>query len=234
VGRVGVLALVVAAAAVAALAALAATQSAKQLRAAMLAAASSRHSVHYVSFGTSAGHTIQMVADVGRGRGIQRITFKSNGKSGPATVLVVRRSAYIRGNDFTMRSFFGFTPAQAARYAGKWISVPATSGAYSGLAADATFASFLSDLLPSRHLAVVRATVAGKTSVGLRGTVLQGGEKLVETVYAPAHGAPLPFESKAVAPGHPGTSVTRMSRWNEPVQLAAPAHAVPISTVLGG
>lgn len=233
-GRVGVLALVVAAAVVAAVAALAASQSPKQLRAAMLAAAGSKHSVHYVSSGTSAGHTIRMVADVGRGRGIQRITFTSNGKSGPATVLVVRRLAYIRGNDFTMRSFFGFTPAQTARYAGKWISIPATSSAYSGLAADATFASFLSDLLPRRHLAVVRATVAGKKSVGLRGTVLQGGEKLVETVYAPAHGTPLPFESKAVAPGHPGTSVTRMSRWNEAVQLAAPAHAVPISMVLGG
>jgi hypothetical protein len=234
VGRVGVLALVVAAAAVAVAAALAATQSPKQLREAMLAAAGSKHSLHYVSSGTSSGHTLRMVADVGRGRGIQRITFKSNGKSGPATVLVVRRTAYIRGNEFTMRSFFGFTPAQAAQYAGKWVSIPATSSAYSGVAADATFASFLSDLLPRRQLAVVRATVAGKKSVGLRGSVVQGGEKLVETVYAPAHGTPLPFASKAVAPGHPGTSVTRMSRWNEPVHLTAPAHAVPISTVLGG
>jgi hypothetical protein len=234
VGRVGVLALVVAAAAVAAAATLAATQSPKQLRAAMLAAAGSKHSLHYVSSGTSSGHTIRMVADVGRGRGIQRITFTSRGKSGPAAVLVVGRSAYIRGNDFTMRSFFGFTQAQSAQYAGKWISIPATSSAYSAVAADATFASFLSDLLPRRHLAVVRATVAGKKSVGLRGTVVQLGGKLVETVYAPAHGTPLPFETKAVAPGHPGTNVARMSRWNEPLHLTAPAHAVPISTVVGG
>jgi hypothetical protein len=148
-------------------------------------------------------------------------------------VLVVGRSAYIRGNAFTLHMFFPLTQAQAKRYAGKWISIPPTSPAFSAVAADATFASFLSDLLPSKHLALVRATIAGKKSVGVRGTVRQGGLKLVETVYGPATGTPLPFEEKAVLSGHPGTSLARMSRWNEPVHVAAPAHAVPLSTVLG-
>ncbi len=128
----------------------------------MLKAAGSRSSVHYLSSGTASGHTIQIVGDVGKGRGIQRITFKSHGQSGPATVFVVSRTAYIRGNTFTMRNFFGFTQTESAKYAGKWISIPATSSAYSGVAADATFASFLSDLLPSKHLALVTATVAGE------------------------------------------------------------------------
>jgi hypothetical protein len=43
----------------------------------------------------------------------------------------------------------------------------------------------------------------------------------------------LPFEEKAVAARVRGTSVTRMSRWNEPVKVQAPAHSVPISTVVG-
>jgi hypothetical protein len=224
--------LVAAAAAVAASVALAA-RSPKQWRKAMLAAASARHSVHYVSMSSASGHAIRMVADVGRGRGIQRITFTSHGHSGPATILIAGHSAYIRGNAFTMRNFFGFPAEKAKQYAGKWISIPSTSSGYPALAADATFASFLADLFPTKHLALVRATIGGKKSVGVRGTARQGGVKLVATVYAPATGAPLPFEVKAVPAAKPGTALTRMSRWNEPVPVTAPANAVPISTVVG-
>jgi hypothetical protein len=233
VGRIGVLVLVVAVAVVTAAVALAANRSPKQLRAAMLKAASARHSVHYVSTSSAAGHFIRIVADVGPGRGIQRLTVKSGGHSGPATVRIVGGSGYIRGNAFTLHNYFPFTQAQAKRYAGEWISIPSTSGAYAPVAADATFASFVGDLLPSRHLRVVRATIAGKRSVGLRGTVRQAGLELTETVYAPARGTPLPFQEKAVAARVRGTSVARMSRWNEPVHVAAPANAVPISTVVG-
>lgn len=199
----------------------------------MLAAASARHTVHYVSTSSASGHSILMVADVGKGRGIQRITFSSHGHSGPATILIAGHTAYIKGNAFTMRNFFGFPQAKAKQYAGKWISIPSTSSGYSALAADATFASFLADLLPTTHLTLVQATIDGKKSVGVRGTARQGGVKLVATVYAPARGTPLPFEEKAVPVGHAGTSLVRMSRWNELVRVSAPANAVPISTVVG-
>ena len=221
-----------AAAAVAASVALAA-RSPQQWRAAMLAAASARHSVHYVSTSSASGHSIRMVADVGKGRGIQRITFTSHGHSGPAAILIAGRTAYIKGNVFTMRNFFGFPQAKAKQYSGKWISIPSTSSGYSAIAADATFASFLADLLPAKHLTLVRATIAGKKSVGVRGTARQGGVKLMATVYAPARGTPLPFEVKAAPAGGSGTSLARMSRWNEPVRVTAPANAVPISTVVG-
>lgn len=230
--RIGVLVLVVLTAALTASVALAA-RSPKQVRAAMLAAASARHSVHYVSTSSAAGHSIRIVSDVGPGRGIQRITVKSGGHSGPATVLVAGGSAYIRGNAFTLHNYFPFTQSQAQHYAGQWISIPSTSGAYAAVAADATFSSFVSDLLPSQHLVVVRATIAGRKSLGLRGSLKQAGLKLTETVYAPAAGAPLPFEEKAVAARVQGTSLTRMSRWNEQVNVPVPANAVPISTVLG-
>ena len=225
--------LVVAAAVGTAAVALAATPSPKQLRAAMLRAASARHSVHYVSTSSAASRFIRIVADVGHGQGIQQITVKAGAHSGPATVRIVGGSGYIRGNAFTLHNYFPFSQAQAKRYAGQWISIPSTSGAYAVVAADATFASFVGDLLPSRHLQVVRATIAGKRSLGLRGAVSQAGLELTETVYAPARGTPLPFEEKAGAARIRGTSVARMSRWNEQVHVAAPANAVPISTVVG-
>lgn len=231
-GRAVVLVLFVAVAAVAAAAALAA-RSPQEWRAAMHSAAAAKHSVHYVSTSSEPGGALRMVADVGQGRGIQRITVTTAGQSGPATVLVVGRSAYIRGNTFTLHNYFALSQAQATRYAGKWISVPSRLRAFSAVAADGTFESFLSDLLPTKNLALVRTTIAGRKSVGLRGTVLQGGVKVVETVYAPAGGTPLPSEEKIAPAGKPGTGEVRMSRWNEAVHLTAPAHAVPISTVLG-
>lgn len=223
--------LVVAATAVSASVAFAA-RSPKQLRAAMLVAASAHHSVHYVSMTTAAGHSIKIVSDVGPGRGIQRITVTKGTESGPATVLLVPGSAYIKGNAFTLQNFFPFTQAQATRYAGQWISIPPSSGAYASVATDATYPSFVGDMVPGKHLAVVRARIAGRRAVGLRGTVRQGNLTIVETVYAPASGKPLPFEEKAVAKGVPGTSLVRISRWNEPVHVTAPPNAVPIATVV--
>lgn len=231
-GRVGVLVLVVAAAAVATAVAFAA-RSPQQWRTAMLRAASAKHSVHYVSASSLPGQAIRIVGDVAQGRGIQRTTVTKHGHTGPATVLVIGRTAYIRGNAFTLHNYFPLTQAQASRYAGKWISIPSTSGAYAPVAADATFGSFVSDLLPSKNLSLVRATIAGKKSVGVRGTVRQGGVSLIETVYAPATGTPLPFRETATFAGHhAGTNLSTIGRWNEPVHLAAPAHAVPIATVI--
>ena len=230
--RIGVLVLVLATAALTAAVALAA-QSPKQLRAAMFAAASARHSVHYVSTTSAPGRTIRIVGDVGPKLGSQRITLKLGGHSGQAAVLVVGGSAYIRGNAFTLQNFFPFTQAQATKYAGQWISIPSTSGAYSAVSADATFSSFLADLLPTTDLSLVRAKVAGKSAVGLRGMIRQAGTKLVETVYAPASGTPLPFSEKAVVNGSKGAGVTRISRWNEAVHITAPPNAVPITTVVG-
>jgi len=226
--------LVVAAAAVLATGIALAAQSPQQWRAAMLHAASSRHSAHYVSASSEPGQAIRLVSDVGPGRGIQRITLTKHGRSGPATVLIVPHSAYIRGNAFTLHNYFPLTSAQARKYAGKWISIPPSSPAYSAVAADATFRSFVADLLPSKHLSLVRATIAGRKAVGLRGAVRQQGQKLVETVYAPATGEPLPFLEKATIVGRPGTNTAHISRWNEPVHVTAPAHSIPISAVLGG
>jgi hypothetical protein len=232
VSRLGVLALVVVFAAVSAAVALA-TQSPRQVRAGMLAAASAHHSVRYVSTTTAPGRTIRIVGDAGPKLGSQQIRLKLGNHSGNGTVLVVGGSAYIRGNVFTLANFFPFTQAQATKYAGQWISIPSTSGAYSAVSADTTFSSFLADLLPGTHLSVVRDKVAGRSALGLRGVIRQAGARLVETVYAPASGTPLPFAEKAIVVGSRGAGSTRMSRWNEAVHVTAPANAVPITTVVG-
>ena len=63
--RIGVLVLVAATAAFAASAARYGTVAQTQVRASMLAAASAKHSVHYVSTSSAKGHFIKIVGDVG-------------------------------------------------------------------------------------------------------------------------------------------------------------------------
>ncbi len=78
-------------------------------------------------------------------------------------MLVVGGTAYIHGNAFALQNFFRFTAAQASQYAGKWIAIPATSGAYGDVAADVTFASFLSDLRAGAWGSCVRRSPAGES-----------------------------------------------------------------------
>jgi hypothetical protein len=230
VARIAALICVGGAAAAAAAVALAA-QSPKAVRSAIFAAARGEHSVHYVSRSSGSGSTA-VVADVGATRGIQRITFRKGGASGRATVLVVSRTAYILGDAFSLRGFFGFSASQAKRYKNQWITIPHTSPAFGTVAAAVTLGSFLTEVYPQANLARVRGSVDGRQVVGVRGVSRHEGERVVETVYARAKGAPLPVEEKETgSAGFHG--LTRVGPWNRPVRVQAPGHAVPASLVLG-
>lgn len=228
--RIAALALVLALAAALSAVALAG-QSPTALRSAIQRAVDARHSVHYVSQNEGAGRSLLLICDVGRGIGVQRIALVA-GKAGSGTLLVVHRTAYIRGDAFTLQAFFGLKKAQATRYAGKWISIPHSDKLYAPTAADATFESFTGDLLPKGGLSVVKSTVGGKKVLGLRGTAKQQGITFRETVYVPDRGLPLPVHETATSKVPVGEqSQVAMSHWNEELHVKAPAHAVPISKV---
>lgn len=227
--RLSVVPLVLAAAVATAAAALAA-QSPQARLAAIRKAVYAAHSVHYVSRSAGVGHTVRMVSDVGAGEGIQRIAVSFKGRSGHGDVLIVKRTAYLRGDAYTLQNYFGFTQAQASRYAGKWISIPHSRRGYATVAADATFASYASGLFPRTKLSLVRSG----SELGVRGEQRQLGSVVLETLMAPSHGNPLPTRATYTFPGHPGTGLTTMSRWNEPLRLTTPSHAVPVSKVVGG
>src|SRR5262245_16829327 len=96
------------------------------LLAAMLAAVHAQHSVHYVSAAASNGTKIEIIGGVGRTQGIQRITFTQGGMTGHATVIVADRTAYVRGDAFTLHSFLGIASENAANVAGRWVRIPHT------------------------------------------------------------------------------------------------------------
>jgi hypothetical protein len=223
-----------AAAAVAAGAAVAAahaTTSPTALRDAIFAAARAQRSLHYVARPRGPGGAATIVADVAAASGVQRIAFRQGSEAGRATVRVVRRTAYIRGDAFTLRGFFGFSASQARRYAGVWISIGHRSRAYPAVAAAVTSGSFLAEIYPQADLVRVFGSFAGRRLVGVRGSARHEGAQLVETVYARPAGTPLPVLERERGPaGY--RAVTEIGPWNRPLRVRAPAHAVPFSRVV--
>ena len=208
-----------------------AVQSPSRLQASILAAAAAKKSVHYVvtNHATTSG---RMVCDVARDRGIQRITFTKGGATGHVTVLVVDRTAYIRGDAFALHAYMGFTSAQASQYHGRWIAIPHGFPSYATVAAGVTLASVVHELkMSGSSLVRVAGKLGGDAVIGVRRTGTVSGLQTIETLYAQAHGAPLPVEQTQVAPAKGYRDTTTLSRWNEPVRVVPPANAVPISIV---
>jgi len=226
VKRVGILLLVVAAAGAAGAAALA-SQSPKAVRASILAAAGTRHSVHYVAVSIGKART-NMDADVGADRGIQRITFTKSGRTGHVTVIVVGKTAYVRGDAFTLHNYMEFTKAQSARYAKHWVSIPSPQNA--AVVQAVTFPSFLKQLRTPklRAVRVLRGKIAGEKVVGVRSTGKVHGVRFVSTLLAQQGPLRLPVQEEDAAAAKAFRSFVMMTRWNEHVAVHAPAHAVPV------
>jgi hypothetical protein len=204
-----------------------AAQSPKSLRASIFDAARAERSVHYVTQ-TSGSGSVTIVADAGRTRGIQRITYAKGGQSGHVTVIVANGTAYVRGDEFTLHGFLGFPQAQAARYANVWIRVPHQSHLYAAVAAAVTLPSFLAEIYPRTGLARVNRRVNGVALVGVRGFTKHQGIPFVEGVYARAGAKPLPVVEVEATPGAGFRSSTAIDRWDEQLRINIPQHAVPI------
>jgi hypothetical protein len=67
----------------------------------------------------------------------------------------------------------------------------------------------------------------------VRGTSGTGKKKLIQALATKAGGKRLPFEEDEFAAGESYISRTVLSKWNEPVQVQAPASSTPIATVRG-
>jgi hypothetical protein len=141
--------------------------------------------------------------------------------------MVVKSTAYVRGDAFALRAYMHLPKSFASHHAGQWISIPHTSPIYRLATIDVTFKAFIDDSVPRHRLSVVRGTAAGKRLRGLRGRA--PGRSGTLTVFVPLSGPTLPVAGRHVVRGaYPVTSRVRISDWNEPVRVKAPAHAVPL------
>jgi hypothetical protein len=215
-------------AAAACAAAAVAAQSPTAVRNSIFAAANAQRSVHYVSYSKGRGK-VAIVGDAWRTSGIQRIRYSYGHQSGHAKIVVANNTAYVHGDGLTLRSFIGFTKAQSARYANRWVRVPRQSHLYASIAEAVTLPSLLAEIYPKRNLERVSRTANGLPLVGVRGTTRHHGLPFIEAVYARGDGTPLPLTELEIAPTVGFRSSTALGRWNEKLRIAIPRHAVTIA-----
>jgi hypothetical protein len=196
----------------------------------ILGVARSQRSVHYVSAARVGASRVSQVGDAGVSQGIQRITFRTGNKTGHVTVIVSAGTAYVRGDALSLVNYMGFNATAAARYAGVWVLIPHSDRDYATVAYAVTLSSTIAGLTPSGPLVSVPATkVAGQQVLGVRGkTPSPPGGPGIATLYARANGSPLPVE-EVIDQGNLRGTITLVN-WNQPVHVATPTHAVPIST----
>ena len=200
-------------------------QPAKQILAEAVAAARAAGTLHFDST-TRQGPVSAVYSDDSATRvGRQVITISGGGR---ATVLVVGKAAYIRGNAAALAGFFGLPGATAARLASRWIVMRPRDPGYQQIVAGVTTGSVLTEATPVGPLAKTEpTTVDGQSVIGVRGRVaasvgLPAGA--TDTVYIAATGRPLLVSCQEAA-GNARLSVV-FSRWGQAVHVAAPRHAV--------
>lgn len=209
-----------------------AAQSPRQVRASIVGAAKAQHSVHYVSKEVVGSSLTTLTGDVKAAHGIQHVKIHLGKQTGHLTILVLGQTAYLRGDALGLE-IQGLTKVQAAKYDGRWISIPKGDKLYGPTAEDVTLGSVIEIITPHGRLSVAFKKAHGRRVVAVAGVSGKGKKKQIHVLLAPAHGKRLPLEEDEVAPGQESISRTVLSQWNEPVQVHAPASSTPISIVRG-
>lgn len=204
-----------------------ASESPGQVLSSSLAAARAQRSVHYVSISSAPTARLRIVGDAALDRGIQRITFDKAGRSGHATVLVVRNTAYVRGDAFVLADYMGFPGADARRYAGRWLEVPPTAAWYPVVSASVRLRSAIDELKLPAPLVVLPGSVRnGQRVIGVRSTSMVSGRSVTMTLYVQSSGPRLPVALVGRAGGNRYSAT--LGNWNRPVRVTAPGSATPM------
>lgn len=191
------------------------------------AAATAAGSVHFSSATHDGASSIVFSDDSAASGGRQDITMSGGGQM---TVLLVSGIGYVDGNALALNGFLGLPAATATQLAGQWISFTSDDPGYQQVVDGVTTGAVLGEITPAGALTkTAPQTVDGQRVVGVRGPApasaqMPKGSKI--TLYVAATGRPLPVSCLEGTGGNL-TNIT-LSRWGEPVSVAAPPHAVPV------
>ncbi len=211
--------------------------SAARLQSAALAAVRAGGSVHVdiTSHGPDGSVTYSDDATANGGR--QVITFAVTGH---ATILLIDGVDYVQADAQALQGFFEASLAQAERAAGRWISLhpgeKLGASTYDDVTAGITLASVATELEVGRPLSkTAPATVAGQPVIGVQAPLPASdglhGARMV--LYVTDNPALRPVRYELVGGGSTRNEIS-FSRWGERLDLAAPANAIPASSLSAG
>jgi hypothetical protein len=192
--------------------------------------------MHYVDRSTEGALTIVTAGDISATSAREHITDEK----GKLTLLFVRKTVYEEGNVRGLEVLAGLTSQQAKRYAGTWISISRGEPGYDPSVFPGELTSYFQSGMPTGKLSSFTTTIRGTRVIGVAGVSRETGRRFLRRVVAPATGKPVPLVETLRSPGTqavgtPAVDDHRLfSKWNQSVNVVAPAQSVPITTVLAG
>jgi hypothetical protein len=185
------------------------------------AAAAQAQSVHVVGTIDAAGKPISLDMELLAGKG-----GKGKISEDGFTLQLVQTAGavYINGSAAFYRHVAGSTAAQLLQ--GRWLKAPADSGELASLASLTDLARLVNTALAGHGSLSKGATseIEGQPAIALE-DASKGG-----TLYVATSGRPYPLE---IAKSGSETGKVILDRWDQPVQLAAPAGAIEVSKLQG-
>jgi hypothetical protein len=180
-------------------------------------AAKSAKSVHVAGAVNNEGAHITLDLDLVAGKG-GRGEISQNGLH--AKIILIGKTAYINGDAAFYRHFGGKAGVQL--FEGKWLKASTTNEDIASLSSLANMGALLDSALNSHGTLKKGSTtsVNGQPAIAVQDTS-EGG-----SLYVATTGKPYPLQLAKT--GTEGGKIT-FDRWDEPVELVAPAHPVDVS-----
>ncbi|HUC05302.1 MAG TPA: hypothetical protein VL961_07870, partial [Acidimicrobiales bacterium] len=83
--------------------------------------------VHFASTALQTGVHLTVVGDTGTTSGAQTLVVKNGNSTEHMNAVVVGSTGYVNGNAAALHHVIGLTSSQSSKYAGKWLSFPASN-----------------------------------------------------------------------------------------------------------
>ena len=192
-----------------------------------------RRSVHWTeAIGLDLVGGVVSTADVNADSGTEQVSINTlPWTGGKVRILLVNDVAYVKGNPWGLRYRLNLTKAQAKRYAGQWISLPRGDRLSAGVADGLTLASIIHYVTPQGHLKLLRAKSHGRRLLVVQ--ALRSGGSFTSSLSSYAKGNRLPL-GWTFFNGYGNSDEGSFSKWNESMNVQAPASSTPIATVRRG
>jgi hypothetical protein len=206
-------------------------KSASEVLALAQAAAQKEGSFHFVDQTGTGKNEQRLVGDSASNAGQQVVS----GPNGLLDARLVDSVIYVTGSEAVIGAALKLTDAEAAKYAGKWISLQKTDSPYETVAKALDPSAELTPYTPVGNLKVGNvSTLRGRSVLAVSGTASEvAGASATATLYVSTSAPYVPVGGSLVGTGSQkgDSEVVAFTAWGERVRPTPPASATPYSSL---
>ena len=161
-----------------------------------------------------------------------------SGPNGKLGVRLVGSVIYVTGSEAVMGEALKMTDADAAKYAGKWVSLQKTDAPYETVAKALAPSAELTPYTPVGNLKIGNvSTLRGRSVLAVLGAASEeAGASATATLYVSTTSPFVPVGGSLVGTGSQNgdSEVVAFTAWGEKVHPQAPTSATPYSSIQSG